>query len=68
MISTIERPTLVVTTDADAYISEPELQRVGDWIRGAKIVKIPGMPHLPVEHADRLARAVLDFVRSLARS
>lgn len=65
MIETIERPTLVVTTDADAYIPEQELRRVGEWIRGAEIVKIPGMPHLPVEQADVLARTVRDFVRSL---
>ena len=62
MIATIERPTLVVTTDADAYIPEQELQRVGDWIPGAKVVKIPGMPHLPTDHADQLARTVRDFV------
>jgi pimeloyl-ACP methyl ester carboxylesterase len=68
MISTIERPTLVVTTDADAYISEQELQRLGDWIRGARIVKIAGMPHLPIEHAGQLARTVFDFTRSVAQT
>lgn len=65
MLQTIARPTLVVTTEADAYISERELQQVGDWIPGAKIVKIPGMPHLPVEQADLLACTVRDFVQAL---
>jgi pimeloyl-ACP methyl ester carboxylesterase len=68
MIGTIDRPTLVVTTDADEYIPEAELQRVGDWIPGARMVKIPGMPHAPLANPDPLAVAVRDFIGALAEA
>ena len=65
MIATIERPTLVVTSDADAYIPEAELRRLGDWIPGARVLRMPGMPHAIADHADALALAVRAFADSI---
>ncbi len=59
----IDRPTLVVWGDQDAFVSPKVGERVADTIPGSRLVRLPGTGRLvPEEAPETLANMVLEFV------
>jgi pimeloyl-ACP methyl ester carboxylesterase len=59
----INRPTLIVWGDQDAFVSPKLADRLSDAIRGSRLVRLPGTGRLvPEEAPETLANMILDFV------
>ena len=62
-IGQITAPTLVLFGAEDRIINPSTAQTFGERIKGAKVVLLPGIGHLPMEEApDATAAAIRDFL------
>ena len=64
MLATIDKPTLIISSDRDEFIPEAEFRRMAMWIPSATMAQIPGMGHVPGVFQDVLADAVVEFLRT----
>jgi pimeloyl-ACP methyl ester carboxylesterase len=63
-VGEIAAPTLVLFGDEDRIINPSAAQTFGERIKGAKIVLLPGIGHLPMEEApDETAQAIREFLQ-----
>lgn len=60
-LTAINRPVLVVSTDADEYIPKKAFDDLEAAIPGARSVFFEGMPHNPGVHVDQIAESMVDF-------
>jgi pimeloyl-ACP methyl ester carboxylesterase len=59
----IDRPSLVVWGDQDAFVSPKVGEKLADTIPGSRLVRLPGTGRLvPEESPDTLANMILEFV------
>jgi pimeloyl-ACP methyl ester carboxylesterase len=66
-LRSIRAPTLVLCADNDHFIPAHLSKIIADAIPGARYLEIPGGGHIPfIEKPEDSARAVIDFVSSLA--
>jgi len=62
MLATIEKPTLVISSDRDDFVTEAAFRRLAACIPGARLAHFPGMAHVPGVFRDAVAGAVAMFV------
>jgi pimeloyl-ACP methyl ester carboxylesterase len=62
ILSTIEKPTLVIASDRDEFVPDAAFRRLAEWIPGSKLKQIPGMGHVPGVFSDVLSGLVAKFV------
>ena len=59
----LDRPTLIVWGDQDAFVSAKIGERLADTIPGSRLVRLPGLGRLvPEEAPETLANMILEFV------
>jgi 2-hydroxy-6-oxonona-2,4-dienedioate hydrolase len=59
-------PTLVIVGDRDVDDVRQAAEELGRGIRGARLVVMPGVAHVPnMERPEEFNRLVLDFLNSL---
>lgn len=64
-LGTISVPTLLLAAEHDRAAPPPVMTRMGEKIRGARVVCLSGVGHLPnLEAPERFDREVADFLRA----
>jgi pimeloyl-ACP methyl ester carboxylesterase len=59
----LDRPTLIVWGDQDAFVSAKIGEQLAETIPGSRLVRLPGMGRLvPEEAPETLANMILEFV------